>query len=102
MSCGPTTPAWSGAWSAPSNGPRGRRVRPRRPRRTGPWPPGWPPRRPPPGPERAGPASSLVVAVRRGADTFTPNGQTELRRGDRLTILVPAPQADALAEAVAT
>jgi len=48
----------------------------------------------------AWPPSSLVVAVRRGADTFAPNGQTELRRGDRLTVLVPAGHAEGLADTI--
>ena len=46
----------------------------------------------------AWPPSTLVVAVRRGADAFTPNGQTEVQRGDRLTVLVPARFADSLAD----
>jgi CIC family chloride channel protein len=46
----------------------------------------------------AWPPSTLVVAVRRGADAFTPNGQTEVQRGDRLTVLVPARFADTLAD----
>ncbi len=41
-----------------------------------------------------------MIAVRRGTATFAPNGQTELRRGDRLTILVPAPYADGVGEAI--
>jgi len=48
----------------------------------------------------AWPPSSLVVAVRRGADTFAPNGQTALRRGDRLTVLVPARHAEGLADTI--
>jgi CIC family chloride channel protein len=47
------------------------------------------------------PPSTLVVAIRRGADAFTPNGMTLLQRGDRLTILVPVRFADTLAEIVA-
>ncbi|HLJ58136.1 MAG TPA: chloride channel protein [bacterium] len=39
------------------------------------------------------PPSSLVLAVRRGGSSFVPDGQTELRRGDRLSILVPVSQA---------
>jgi len=50
--------------------------------------------------EIAWPPSSLVVAIRRGADTFAPNGQTELRRGDRLTVLVPAGHAEGLADTI--
>jgi len=40
------------------------------------------------------PSSSLVLAVRRGGSSFVPDGQTELRRGDRLSILLPASQAN--------
>ncbi len=50
--------------------------------------------------EIAWPPSSLVVAVRRGAGTFAPNGQTELLQGDRLTVLVPARHAEGLADTI--
>ncbi|MGH9094431.1 MAG: chloride channel protein, partial [Acidimicrobiales bacterium] len=40
------------------------------------------------------PRSSLIVAVRRGARSFSPDGDTVLRRDDRLSLLVPADQAD--------
>jgi Trk K+ transport system NAD-binding subunit len=46
------------------------------------------------------PPSSLVIAVRRNRQTFAPNGQTELRKGDRLTVLVPAEHAETLADIV--
>jgi len=46
----------------------------------------------------AWPPSTLVVAIRRGTEAFTPNGQTEVQRGDRLTVLVPARFADTLAD----
>jgi hypothetical protein len=46
------------------------------------------------------PPSSLVIAVRRNHQTFAPNGQTELRKGDRLSVLVPAEHAEALADVV--
>jgi CIC family chloride channel protein len=48
------------------------------------------------------PPSTLVVAIRRGAEVFTPNGQTELRPGDRLTVLVPSAAADHLPDLVGT
>jgi TrkA-C domain len=35
------------------------------------------------------PASTLLVAVRRNRSTFTATGDTELRAGDRLTVLGP-------------
>ena len=50
----------------------------------------------------AWPPATLVVAIRRGAETFTPNGQTELRRGDRLTVLVPAAHAEHLVDLIGT
>ncbi len=40
------------------------------------------------------PPSSLVLAVRRGSTSFLPDGHTELRRGDRLSILLPARHAE--------
>ena len=46
------------------------------------------------------PPSTLVVAIRRGAAAFTPNGQTAIQQGDRLTVLVPARYADDLADIV--
>lgn len=39
------------------------------------------------------PPASLVVVVGRGKQRLTPNGQTELKRGDNLTILVPIARA---------
>jgi CIC family chloride channel protein len=61
--------------------------------------------REPPSPSRrvvdlAWPPASLVLAIRRDSRTFEPTEQTELRRGDRLTVLVPADHADALVDAV--
>ncbi|HWE60520.1 MAG TPA: TrkA C-terminal domain-containing protein [Chloroflexota bacterium] len=50
----------------------------------------------------AWPPSTLVVAIRRGAEAFTPNGQTELRAGDRLTVLLPAQYADQVADIAGT
>jgi len=50
----------------------------------------------------AWPPSTLVVAIRRGADAFTPNGLTMLQRGDRLTVLVPARFADTLSDVIET
>jgi CIC family chloride channel protein len=46
------------------------------------------------------PPSSLVIAVRRNTEAFAPNGQTELRKGDRLTVLVPVEHAATLADVV--
>jgi CIC family chloride channel protein len=46
------------------------------------------------------PPSSLVIAVRRNRETFAPNGQTVLRKGDRMTVLVPAEHTAALADMV--
>jgi Trk K+ transport system NAD-binding subunit len=46
------------------------------------------------------PPSSLVIAVRRNTEAFAPNGQTELRKGDRLTVLVPVEHAETLADVV--
>ncbi len=40
------------------------------------------------------PSSSLVLAIRRGGASVVPDGQTLLRRGDRLTLLLPARQAE--------
>lgn len=48
----------------------------------------------------AWPPSTLVVAIRRGPDAFTPNGMTMLQRGDRLTVLAPVKFADNLSEIV--
>ena len=48
------------------------------------------------------PPSSLVLAVRRGGSSFVPDGQTELRRGDRLSILLPARQAEDLDALIGT
>jgi Trk K+ transport system NAD-binding subunit len=52
--------------------------------------------------EVAWPPSTLVVAIRRGADAFTPNGMTLLQRGDRLTVLAPVRFAESLSEIVTT
>jgi len=46
------------------------------------------------------PASSLLLAIRREGTSFVPTGQTRLKRGDRLAVLVAAEQADALVDAV--
>jgi chloride channel protein, CIC family len=48
------------------------------------------------------PPSSLVIAIRRDGKSFIPTGQTELKNGDRLTILVQARHADALVDALGT
>jgi CIC family chloride channel protein len=48
------------------------------------------------------PPSSLVIAVRHNGETFMPDGQTELRKGDRLTVLVPAEHAETLADVAHT
>ena len=40
------------------------------------------------------PPSSLVIAVRRNGEAFAPNGQTELSKGARLTVLVPVEHAE--------
>jgi len=42
------------------------------------------------------PPSSLVLAVRRDGASFLPEGHTELRRGDRLSLLLPARAAENL------
>jgi chloride channel protein, CIC family len=42
----------------------------------------------------AWPASTLLVAVSRNRHSFTATGDTELRPGDRLTVLVPAEHSD--------
>lgn len=47
------------------------------------------------------PSSSLVLVIRRDGSTFEPTGDTEIRKGDRLAVLVPARHADALADIVA-
>ncbi len=47
------------------------------------------------------PAGSLVMAIRRGAETFVPTGLTVLQKGDRLTVLTPADAAEHLADLVA-
>jgi CIC family chloride channel protein len=48
----------------------------------------------------AWPPSSIVLAIRRDGQTLTPDEATELRRDDRLTVLVAAQHADALGELV--
>ena len=50
--------------------------------------------------EVAWPASSLLLAVRRNGQAFQPDGRTELSAGDRLTLLVPAAEADLLADRI--
>ena len=47
------------------------------------------------------PEGSLVMAIRRGSETFVPTGLTKLQQGDRLTVLAPASSADHLADIVA-
>ena len=49
----------------------------------------------------AWPEGSLVMAVRRGSETFVPTGATVLRQGDRITVLAPAAAAEHLADAIA-
>ncbi len=46
------------------------------------------------------PARSSVIALRRGARTFTPAADERIERGDRLTVLVPASATDELADAI--
>jgi Trk K+ transport system NAD-binding subunit len=46
------------------------------------------------------PPSSLVLAIQREGTTCVPTGQTRLKKGDRLAILVAAEQADALVDTV--
>jgi CBS domain-containing protein len=43
------------------------------------------------------PPGALVLALRRDGESFEPTEDTELRRGDRLTVLVPADRVEALA-----
>jgi len=50
--------------------------------------------------EVAWPASSLLLAVRRNGEAFQPDAETELSAGDRLTLLVPAAEADTLADRI--
>ncbi len=47
------------------------------------------------------PTGSLLMAIRRGGETFVPTGMTVLRKGDRLTVLAPASEAERLADIVA-
>jgi len=44
------------------------------------------------------PSNSLLLAVRHGDEVTVPTGATQLRRGDRLTVLVPADRADTVVE----
>jgi CIC family chloride channel protein len=46
----------------------------------------------------AWPPHCLVLAVRREDQTFEPSEETEMCRGDRLSVLVPAEHADRLAD----
>jgi chloride channel protein, CIC family len=46
------------------------------------------------------PPRTTVLALRRGARTFEPDGDELLEQGDRLTVLVPSASADELAEAI--
>jgi CIC family chloride channel protein len=50
--------------------------------------------------EIAWPASSLLLAVRRNGEAFQPDAETELSAEDRLTLLVPAAEADTLADRI--
>jgi CIC family chloride channel protein len=47
------------------------------------------------------PEGTNVLALRRGGETLEPDGSTVLQAGDRLTVLVPAEDADGLADALA-
>ena len=47
------------------------------------------------------PEGSLVVAIGRDGKSFTPSGKTELRAGDRLSVLTPVDRAAAVTEALA-
>lgn len=44
------------------------------------------------------PESTLLLAVRRESEVVVPRGSTELRPGDRLTVLVPVAAADSLVD----
>jgi chloride channel protein, CIC family len=44
------------------------------------------------------PPGSLVLAIRRDGETFEPTEATEVKKGDRLTVLVPAETASALTD----
>ncbi len=46
------------------------------------------------------PPNTLVVAVSRSGGSFTPRGETELRPRDRLSVLAPADQSQAVREAM--
>ena len=46
------------------------------------------------------PPASLLLAVRRDGTSFVPAGHTQLKKGDRLAILVPAEHADTIVDAV--
>lgn len=48
----------------------------------------------------AWPPASLVLAIRRDGQTFEPSERTDLRRGDKLTVLVPAEHAASLVDLV--
>ena len=48
------------------------------------------------------PDSTLLVAVRRNRNSFTATGSTELRPGDRVTLLAPAEHTDDLLKSVLT
>jgi hypothetical protein len=52
--------------------------------------------------EVAWPPGALVVAVRRARLTFAPNGRTDLRAGDRVSILVRREDAETLVERLRT
>ncbi len=44
------------------------------------------------------PPSSLLLAIKHGEEVVVPQGPTRLEKGDRLTVLVPAADADRLAD----
>ena len=50
--------------------------------------------------EVAWPASTLLLAIRRDGQAFSPEHTTTLEQGDRLTLLVPAEQADTLVDQI--
>lgn len=52
--------------------------------------------------EIAWPRATLLLGIRRGPQAITPNTDTVLARGDRLTVLVKADQAAELSTAIGT
>jgi CIC family chloride channel protein len=50
--------------------------------------------------EIAWPPGSTVLAIQRGDESFEPDGEDRLRRGDRLSLLVPSTAADRLVDTI--